>query len=380
LYREKRKAGPDVWVFRFRDGQANRKEQVGTVEQFPTKSAAMKTCELLRSNINKETRSPRTVAELVTHYTDHELPTKTPYTAEVYAGYLRTWILPKWTEHSLSDVRTVAVESWLKTLPLANGTKAKLRNLMHAIYNHAMRWEFFDHNPMTLVRQSAKRTRVPEVLTVEEIGKLLGELADPWRTAVYVAVTTGLRVSELLALKWSDFDFAAGQIKLSRGIVRQQVGAMKTEASRKPVPLDAGLADVLLGWRGRCPYNQDADYIFASPDKDGSQPYWPTAGMEDHVRPAAKRAGITVRLGWHTLRHTFGTLVNSQGADIATTRSLMRHANVSVTMDRYVQAIGADKREAQSRIVRAIPFPEKTWEQIPFPNVPRRLTGTAVTA
>jgi integrase len=144
---------------------------------------------------------------------------------------------------------------------------------------------------------------------------------------------------------------------------------MKTEASRKPVPLDAGLAGVLLNWRGRCPYNQDADYIFASPDKDGSQPYWPTAGMEDHVRPAAKRAGITVRIGWHTLRHTFGTLVNSQGAGVATTQSLMRHANVSVTMDKYVQAIGADKRAAQSRIVRVLPFP----------NVPTRLTETAAT-
>jgi integrase len=368
LYREKRKAGPDVWVFRFRDGQANRKEQIGTVEQFPNKSAAMKACELLRANINKETRSPRTFSELVTHYTDHELPAKTPYTAEVYTGYLKPWIVPKWSERSLSDIRTVAVESWLKTLPLANGTKAKLRNLMHAIYNHAMRWEFFDRNPITLVRQSAKRTRVPGVLTAEEIGKLLGELSDPWRTAVYVAVTTGLRVSELLALKWCDFDFTAGEIKLSRGIVRQYVGVMKTEASRKPVPLDAGLADVLLSWRGRCPYNQDADYVFASPDKDGSQPYWPTAGMEDHVRPAAKRAGITVRLGWHTLLHTFGTLVNSQGTGITTTQSLMRYANVSITMDKYVQAIEADKREAQSRIVQSIPFP----------NVPMPLTVPAV--
>jgi hypothetical protein len=79
------------------------------------------------------------------------------------------------------------------------------------------------------------------------------------------------------------------------------------------------------------------------------------------------------------LRHTFGTLVNSQGANVATTRSLMRHANVSVTMDQYVQAIGADKREAQSGIVQALPFPRETWEQSLFPDVPRRLTGTAVT-
>ncbi|MGO9084577.1 MAG: tyrosine-type recombinase/integrase [Candidatus Sulfotelmatobacter sp.] len=369
LYRESRKAGPDVWVFRYRDGQANRKEIVGTVEQFPSRKAAMKACESLRANINQESRSPRTVGELVTHYTAMELPNKTPYTAEVYAGYLKTWIQPKWEGFSLSDVRTVAVETWLKSVPLADGTKAKLRNLMHALYNHAMRWEFFDRNPITLVRQSAKRTRVPDVLTVEEIGKLLGELADPWRTAVYVAVTTGLRVSELLALKWADMDFAAGEIHLSRGIVRQHIGQMKTEASRKPVPLDAGLADVLLGWRGRCPYNQDADYIFASPDKNGSQPYWPNAAMEDHIRPAAKRAGIQKRLGWHTLRHTYGTLVKSQGADVATTQALMRHANASITMDRYVQAVTPAKREAQSRVVNLIPFP----------SVPTPLTEIAVT-
>ena len=97
---------------------------------------------------------------------------------------------------------------------------------------------------------------------------------------------------------------------------------MKTEASRKPVPLDAGLADVLLGWRQRCPYNQDADYIFGSPDKNGTQPYWPNAAMEDYVRPAAKQAGIQKRIGWHTLRHTYGTLVKSQGADVATTQAL----------------------------------------------------------
>lgn len=332
-------------------------------------TAAMNACESLRANINRETRAPRTVAELISHYQRHELPNKTPYTADVYRGYLKTWIHPKWNGYSLSDVRTVAVETWLGTLPLANGTRAKLRNLMHSIFNHAMRWEFFDRNPITLVRQSAKRERVPDVLTAEEIGKLLSELLDPWRTAVYVAVTTGLRVSELLGLKWADLNFTAGEIVLSRGIVRQYIGKMKTEASRKPVPMDAGLADVLTHWRGIAPYNQEGDYIFASPDKHGQQPYWPNAAMEDHIRPAALRAAIQKRVGWHTMRHSFGTLVNSEGADVATTQALMRHANASITMDKYVQAVTPAKRKAQSRIVQAIPFP----------SVPTRLTETAAT-
>ena len=375
LYREKRKAGPHVWVFRYRDGQHNRKEQIGTVEQLPTKSDALKRCEQLRSNINRETRSPRTFEELVDHYTQHELPRKSPYTGEVYAGFLKKWVCPEWADYSLSEVKTVAVESWLSTLTLSPGTKAKLRNIMHAIFNHAIRWEFASTNPITLVRQSAKRTRVPDVLTVEEIVALLSELREPWRTAVYVGVTTGLRVSELLALKWADVDFVTGEICLSRGIVRQRIGTMKTEASSKPLPLDGGLADVLTNWRGRCPYNQDADYIFGSPDKQGKQPYWPTAAMEDHVRPAAMRAGIKKRIGWHVLRHTFGTLVKSQGADVATTQALLRHANASITMDRYVQAVTPAKREAQSRIVKSLPFPISPAFSGLFPRVPTRLTG-----
>jgi integrase len=76
LYREKRK-DRDVWVFRFRDGQINRKKQVGTVEQFPTKSAAMKACELLRININRGTRSPRIIAELVAHYRQKRAASRT---------------------------------------------------------------------------------------------------------------------------------------------------------------------------------------------------------------------------------------------------------------------------------------------------------------
>jgi integrase len=379
LFKEKRKASPDVWVFRYRDGQVNRKEIIGTVEQLPTKSAAKKACELLRVNINRETRSPRTFGELVIHYQQHEMPKKTPYTQQVYSGYLKTWLSPKWEGCSLSAIRAVEVETWLGAIPLAEGTKAKLRNLMHVLFRHAMRWEFFNRNPISLVRQSAKRVRTPDVLTLEEIGELLLELQEPWRTAIYVALTTGLRISELLGLKWGDVNFTDGEIQLCRGIVRQHVGEMKTEASRKPVPMDGRLAEVLTCWRKICPYNQDEDYIFASPDKNGTQPYWPTSAMAKHIRPAAKRAGIAKRIGWHTLRHTFGTLVKSQGADVATTQGLMRHANSSITMDRYVQAVTPAKREAQSRLVQAIPFPDVKRERESFPNVPTELTETVVT-
>jgi integrase len=309
----------------------------------------MRACVMLRVNINRETRSPHKVAELVAHYMENELPN--------YTGYLKRWILPGWGEYSLSAVKAVAVEGWLKTLPLAPGTRAKLRNLMHAILNHAMRWEFFDRNPITLVRQSAKRIRVPEVLTPEEIGKLLSELPEVWRTAVYLAITTGLRVSELLGSKWADVGFPTGEIHLSRGVVRRFIGNMKTEASRKPVPREGKLADVLAHWREICPYDQNEDFIFASPKKHGKQPYWPSAAMEDHIQPAARRAGIQKRIGWHTLRHTFGTRFVDEP------RNAVQQADdlVAAAMQRLADVFASERSSWNSSGVEATASQPRTY-------------------
>jgi integrase len=238
------------------------------VTQFPTKALAKKAVESqgLRTTINRETQTPRTVGELVTHYKEKELPdenSKAFSTRAGYQSYLKNWIVPEWGNHSLSDVRTVKVEEWLGSLSLTNGSKAKIRNLMSTLFNHAIRHEWMDRNPIALVRQSAKRERVPDILAVADLRALLTELKDPCRTAVFLAAVTGLRVSELLALKWDDVHFGSLEISLTRGIVHQHVGPLKTEASSKPIPMDASLAEVLFDWRGRCPYNQPQDWVFA---------------------------------------------------------------------------------------------------------------------
>lgn len=361
LYREKRKAGPDVWVFRSRDGKTNRKEIVGTVEQFKNKTAAQKACEHLRANANREVRSPRTVAELISHYQEHELSRKAYSTAHVHGSCVRTWILPAWGTHSLTDVRAVDVEAWLGSLqtkrgpdekkrPLANASKAKIRNIMFTIFRHAMRHEWLNRNVIALVRQSAKRKRLPDVLTAEEIGALLGELKDPTKTAVLLAACTGFRVSELLALRWFDIDFVKGEIRLVRGIVHQHIGNLKSEASGKAVPMDEALASALLDWRARCPYNQDGDFLFGSPEMDGRQPYWPDSMLRKVVRPAAVRAGISKHIGWHSFRRSLAMLLQSSGASVKVTQDLLRHASSKITLDLYAQSIPADRREAQTRV------------------------------
>ena len=90
------------------------------------------------------------------------------------------------------------MEQWLRSLKYANGSKAKARNIMSAVFNHAVRWEWLDVNPIRMVRQSAKRTRMAIVLSIEQIAALLRILKEPTRTMVFLAVFTGLRVGELL--------------------------------------------------------------------------------------------------------------------------------------------------------------------------------------
>ena len=229
-------------------------------------------------------------------------------TQDTYEGYLKKWILPRWRSYRLGDVKTVQVEHWLHSLPLAQGSRAKIRNIMSALYSHAIRWEWIKYNPITAVRQSAKRSKVPIVLTIEQIQALLPHLEEPCHTAVLLDVATGLRVGELLGLKWADIDFEKLEINVTRSVVKQRVGPCKTEASQKPIPLDAELAEHLWSRRLTTRYNQPEDWVFASPHRRGRQPYWPGALVPGSTQTRA-------RSGWHSgecrLAHTPAHLRNT---------------------------------------------------------------------
>ena len=225
---------------------------------------------------------------------------------------------------------------------------------MRYLFNHAIRWEWCDSNPLTRVRQSAKRSRTPIVLSVTQVQKLLDNLREPIRTMVLVDVSTGLRIGELLALKWRDIDFENFEISVTRSISLQQIGECKTEASRKPVPMDAEIAESLRRWRRTSEYKELEDWIFASPHNEGRQPYWPGTLYRAHLRPAAKAAGITDTIGWHTFRHTFATLLKANGEDVKTVQELLRHANSTVTMNVYAQGVTELKRQAHHRLVQMV--------------------------
>jgi integrase len=366
VQREKRRSGPDVWVYRWyevgSDGASKyRKAIVGTVLTLPTEVAALKAAHALRIDANQQTpqaeSGPGTIAELVAHYRLKELTgdsngRKAFSTRDGYECYLDNWILPRWQNHKLNQVKPVAVEAWLDSIKRARGTRAKIRNIMSAVFNHAMRYEWLDANPIKLVRQSAKRERTPDVLDLAELQLLLSNLDVRERTLVLLDAATGLRVSELLALRWEDVNFKTLELSVTRSIWHQVVGNCKTEASAKPVPLDNYMAEDLLQWRRTSPYPMPHDWVFASPTMKGKQPYWPDNLMKRYIRPVAQKAGIQKRVGWHTFRHSFGTLLKANGEDIKTVQELLRHANSRITLEVYTQAVTSNKRAAQSKVVK----------------------------
>ncbi len=339
---------------------------VGTVQEFKTESSAWNAVSTMRLEINQEALQAQTTVlllkEVIEHYRRSELNVelesdrKTFKTKQVYDSMIRKHVEPRWNEYRLRDISAIAVEKWLSQMALAAGTKAKLKYVMSDIYQHAIRhgWLRNDENPLLAVRQSAKRERLPELLEAEEFRQLLLHLPQKIRVMGIICATTGLRISEVIGIKWGDIDWTRLEVRVNKSVVYAQVGSCKTEISRQPVPLDRLTADEMQQWHQNCKYGEATDWVFASEWTNGKMPPWPNTLLDRFIKPAAKAAKIQKRIGWHTFRHTYSTLLKGNGEDVKVVQELMRHANFQTTMNVYTRAISSQKRDAQSRVVNVL--------------------------
>ncbi len=391
----RRKDGVERWLFRWRercsDGTLRERNKViGTVEEYPTKSKKLhEAVTRLRVNINTDGPTELTsitMAKAVDHYTVHELADcgaegKAYSTRSRKTQLLSRWVVPHWGKVELRAIKTVAVEQWLKTLvttkfgkpkPLAGGTREKIRDAMSSIFNHAIRWELTDRNPITGptkrsgVRVSAKRERTPDILEIQEMQLLLAALGIRERAMLFLDMPSGLRRGELAGLKWEDFDFKKLHVSVTRSLVDQHVGPVKTETSRKLMPIDEFVARELLAWHAVTPYKKPSDYVWATDAnragaKRGKQPVWLSTVMRDYIQPMARKLGIQKKMSWHTFRHTFSSILKGNGEDVKVVQELLRHSTSRMTLDTYTQALGPDKRAAQSKVVGMIRPKERVF-------------------
>jgi integrase len=168
---------------------------------------------------------------------------------------------------------------------------------------------------------------------------------------VILALCTGVRCSELVALKWSDFDWENLSVYIRRAIVSGRVDDVKTEYSEAPLPLDPALAEVIFEWRRKTEFSAASDFVFASPFMAGEKPYTPWNMQHNHLSPAAVQAGLGP-IGWHTLRHTYRAWLGDNGEPLTVQKELMRHASIQTTLNTYGGGMMESIREAHGRVVK----------------------------
>ncbi len=361
LLKMKRKGSPDVWVFRWYENTTGertyKKRTIGSVAEMPARRDAEKAVLSLRIDINAEIRTPERVCDLITHYRQRELTEerKAFATIENHLVLSRRYIEPRWGQHRLDAVRTMQVEEWLHSLPLAPASKTKIKSTFSVLYSHAIRYEWLAFNPISKVRTSSKRLREKDVLSPEEFQLLLEQLSIRDRAMVLLAGSTGLRRSEMIALTWADVSTVTLEVNVLRSCVRNRFGKTKTECSQRPVPLHPLVLNALLEWRKESLYNSEPDFLFPSIRLNGRKPLSPDSLLKRSIRPALERAGILGKqIGWHNFRHSLATNLRAMGVDVKVAQELLRHANSRTTLDIYTRAVSQQKREANSKLVEML--------------------------
>lgn len=307
----------------------------------------------------------------------------------------------QWGSTRITRLKPMNVQEWLRNMDVAPKTKGHIKAIMHRLYEKAMLWEMVDwqRNPMELVeiKGISKRRKKPIVLTTEQYYMILDLLPEPYRTMVIVAQCTGLRSEEVLALEWSDISFETLSMKVTRAVVHGRVKLVKTEYSEDELPLDPDFATLLLGWRrsqsGHAPEDiptrlTGLHLLFPSPMT--ARHYHGAPIQQDYIRPAGcclvacpkceaaagvwcvqdsptpngkrllihderwKAAGKYAGVGWHTFRHTYRSWLDDTGAPMGVQQKLMRHAQISTTMNVYGNALMTAKREANTAVVNRI--------------------------
>lgn len=221
-----------TWNYLWVEDGRRKSCKLGTLAELPSRPDALRKAEMLRRELRlQQERAIVKVRELVEEYRTEKMPRRTD-TRRAYEVWLQNHILPRWGDSALTDLQARPVELWVQSLVLAPKSRAHVRGLLRVLWDFAM-WRGHiptQRNPMELVtiRGATKRSRQPRSLTVDEFRMFVQHLEDPFRTMALLCACLGLRISECLALKWSDVDWLNGRLRIERGIVCQQVEDVKT--------------------------------------------------------------------------------------------------------------------------------------------------------
>src|ERR1700730_6280861 len=271
-----------------------------------------------------------------------------------YRSMICQHIRPEWGDAYLEDVRPALIQDWLRRLVLSPKYKGHIRSLMYRLFDKAMLWEWVDvaRNPVELVEVKgiSKRKKRPRILQVKDAWQILDVLIQPYRTIVLIALCFGLRISEILGWRWTDFDFKRAVVMIQRSAVGKRLNKLKTEYSQDEVPLERGFIHELKKWQALC-LESEGQWLFPSPVT--GRPYHAESIRADYFVPTCL-SFVLGRIGCHRFRHTYRAWLDETGASVGVQHKLMRHAHISTTGDQYGNASTLAKRKANRPVVQRL--------------------------
>ena len=173
-------------------------------------------------------------------------------------------------------------------------------------------------------------------------------LPEPVRTIAMVGILAGLRIGEILGLRWENVNFASRTLRIEHAVYRGVLGTPKTKGSRRTLPMPEALIRAMEGHSYRS--EDRSGLVFAT--RTG-KPYSDTNLLARVLRPAGVQIGAPW-LSWHTLRRTHATLLSESGASPKDAQTQLGHAHISTTMDIYTQPTPQHQRDAVDRLAQLV--------------------------
>jgi integrase len=248
--------------------------------------------------------------------------------------------------------------------------------------NHAVDWGYLIDNPAKKVRYPSlpkgDKQMEENVLHPSNVRLFLGHVPEKWKPFFLVAIVGGMRIGELIAMKWGNLDWNRGQYFVRESWHRPKKGRPayldepKTESSIAPVDLTPICLDALKVHQA----NQTAEKLKSGESYDDQDLIFSTAigGLLHDInivqrvfKPALKEAGLRTAMRFHDLRHTTASLLIDQGESPKYVQKQLRHASIDITFDRYGHLFPDTNKEAAQRLDDAL-----------FGNKSLRLKGLAV--
>lgn len=266
------------------------------------------------------------------------------------ATLIRRHFLPAFGDRRLCDIQRVQLQRFVIDKfhqGLSWQTAAHLKNSLGKMFGVAVSWNYLEDNPARGVKLPPRQLRRErQFLTPDQVRWLLGVLPEPMKTMVLVAVLSGLRVGEVLALRWKHLDLLRGTIHVRESVYEGRFSTPKTVSSRRSVPMSRVLKQVLLAHRSRLQRVAPDDLVFAT--KRGTA--FSSKNLHRRVLlPACDTAGVP-RVGWHAFRHTHATLLSELGESIKTAQAQLGHSSLQTTLEVYTHAVPETQRAAVERL------------------------------